>query len=461
MVKRIAVVLAVVLATAGLAGPVAAAAAVAPTISGPALVPRSSTVTIAGHAAAGATVEIWFHRSGRPAASYSLRRLLTADSTGGYRTTYVADTDYRYYARSHGITSAAVLTQVTYVTMTGPWDAVRGSRVVISGTVHPTGAAVAVYFHRAGRPAGDYSLRRSLRPDRLGRWSTSYLADADYRYYATYSGTTSAALQTVLSPPWLQAINSYRQAYGLGPVHQNATLSAADAVHVRYMYLTGQLGHSEDPANQYHTATGNAAAGRSNVAGGFGTGVSDVGWVNLWMTGPFHEIGVLRPTLRTVGFAATAGALGSYAALDVLGDLAAPVPGGWPKSFPSASAAFPFRDYTRNEIPDPLTGCPAVFARADVSAPLLVSLGPAAGSVGSATATLTDDRTHAAPALCVQTESTYRNPDADSTSTGRAILGESHSIVVFAVGSLIGGSSYTLTVRPAGHPVVTVHFRTS
>jgi len=83
-----------------------------PTISGPALVPAGSTVTLTGTARAGATVEVWFHRRNVP--GYTKRRSLVADVAGRWSTTYVAIDDFRYYAVSYGLRSDAGLTQIPH-----------------------------------------------------------------------------------------------------------------------------------------------------------------------------------------------------------------------------------------------------------------------------------------------------------------------------------------------------------
>jgi SpoIID/LytB domain protein len=84
----------------------------APTVSGPALVPAGSTVTITGTARAGATVEVWFHRRNVP--GYTKRRTLVADAAGRWSTTYTAVDDHRYYAVAYGLQSASVLTQIPH-----------------------------------------------------------------------------------------------------------------------------------------------------------------------------------------------------------------------------------------------------------------------------------------------------------------------------------------------------------
>jgi hypothetical protein len=81
-------------------------------VSGPALVPAGSTVTILGTARAGAIVDVWFHRRNVP--GYSKRRTLTADAAGRWTTTYVAVDDHRYYAVSYGLQSNNVLTQIPH-----------------------------------------------------------------------------------------------------------------------------------------------------------------------------------------------------------------------------------------------------------------------------------------------------------------------------------------------------------
>jgi stage II sporulation protein D len=81
-----------------------------PTVTGPAVVARGSTVQLRGTARAGDAVEVWFHRQNVP--GYTLRRRLTADSAGRWSTSYLADVDHRYYAVSYGQRSNIGLTQV-------------------------------------------------------------------------------------------------------------------------------------------------------------------------------------------------------------------------------------------------------------------------------------------------------------------------------------------------------------
>ena len=68
---------------------------------------------------------------------------------------------------------------------------------LITGTA-PAGATVTLHFHKAGTPAADYSIVRSVTAADNGTWSRSITASSDYRYYATVPGATSA---TVLFQP--------------------------------------------------------------------------------------------------------------------------------------------------------------------------------------------------------------------------------------------------------------------
>jgi hypothetical protein len=104
--------------------------------------------------------------------------------------------DQRWYATTdQSCTTTPGLTQVRpYVV--GPASVRRGATVPV--VVHgPAGAGVGVWFKRAG---GDYTLRRTGRLDGYGVYRTSYVGDADQRYYAVTGPdrrTTSAVLTTV------------------------------------------------------------------------------------------------------------------------------------------------------------------------------------------------------------------------------------------------------------------------
>jgi protocatechuate 3,4-dioxygenase beta subunit len=141
------------------------------------------TVTVAGTAAPGAGVGVYFHRAN--SSGYVKRRTLTASSSGTWSTTYVANDDYRIYATS-GTAKSAIVTVLVAPTIAGATtrSAAQGSTYTITGTGIP-GATLSVHFHKAGTASNDYSIVRRVKVGSGGSWSYSFVASVDYRFYAT------------------------------------------------------------------------------------------------------------------------------------------------------------------------------------------------------------------------------------------------------------------------------------
>ena len=163
-------------------------------LSGQPTIQPGSNAQLTGRFKPGATVQVWFRSYG--ATDFAVRRTLTADTFGNVFADFRTVIDQRWYATSdQGCTTAPGLTQVMpYVT--GPAAVHRGATVpvVVRGLA---GATVGVWFKRAG---GSFSLRRSGRLDSNGTYRTSYVADADYSYYAVTGPnrrTTTQVLTTV------------------------------------------------------------------------------------------------------------------------------------------------------------------------------------------------------------------------------------------------------------------------
>jgi hypothetical protein len=147
-------------------------------LDGMASVPIGGETQLVGQFKPGATVQIWFRPYG--GTTFVARRMLTADPNGWVYTSFRSLVDQRWYATSdQGCTSAPGLTQVRpYVA--GPTSVRRGAAVPL--VVHGlAGAPVEVWFRRG---SGSYSLRRTGHLDAAGTYRTSYVADADYTYYA-------------------------------------------------------------------------------------------------------------------------------------------------------------------------------------------------------------------------------------------------------------------------------------
>jgi Cysteine-rich secretory protein family len=161
------------------------------------------------------------------------------------------------------------------------------------------------------------------------------------------------------SADWLTTVNYYREMAGLSPVAENATWSAGAANHSCYMLANG-MSHDEVPGKPGYTVEGDAAGNNGNVMVTSALNRPDRSHVELWMTGPFHAIGVLRPSLETVGFGRCDNAATtpwkSGATLDVLHGLGQARPRTAPILFPGDGSTTSLDRFIA-ETPDPRTYC--------------------------------------------------------------------------------------------------------
>jgi len=100
---------------------------------------------------------------------------------------------------------------------------------------------------------------------------------------------------------WLTAVNYFRAMASLPPVVEDPSLSPGAYNHSCYMLLN-DISHEEVSGAPGYTPEGDSAGRSGNVAVNSATGVSNRSFVELWMTGPFHAIGILRPNLQRVGY---------------------------------------------------------------------------------------------------------------------------------------------------------------
>lgn len=163
------------------------------------------------------------------------------------------------------------------------------------------------------------------------------------------------------SASWLASVNYFRAMAGLAPVTDNAALSNGAYLHSRYMVENNTITHDEVDGGPWWTPEGDLAGNSGNVAVSSGAAATARSHIELWMTGPFHAIGILRHNLRQVGFGLYANAASarwrSGATLDVLQgiDWSAPRPGS-PILFPgNGTTTSLYRFIT--ESPNPLTFC--------------------------------------------------------------------------------------------------------
>jgi hypothetical protein len=236
---------------------------------------------------------------------------------------------------------------------------------------------------------------------------------------------------------WLTTVNAYRAMSGLAPVTANAIWSTEATAHSCYLLLNG-ISHDEIPGNPGYTPAGDIAGNSGNVAVSSSTAATPRNHIDLWMTGPFHAIGVLRPNLATTGFGICANEATSPwrsgATLDVLRGI------DNTRARPASAIVFPGRDSTLalnrfvTESPNPLTMCGWSGA---AGLPLIAML-PSA--VTSANATLVG------PSGPVQT-CVLHGENTDSTA--QSILRSENAVVVVPRTELAPGT-YTATVNTSG-----------
>ncbi len=240
--------------------------------------------------------------------------------------------------------------------------------------------------------------------------------------------------------PLVAVVNEYRVASRLPPVVENRSWSFDAIKHARYMVYSGVLGHSEDPANPYYTAEGNAAATQSNAVGSSDPNVSDRSFVDFWMASPFHAVGILDPRLTAIGYGAYRDAsapIRAAAALNILSGLDGPR-GRDVITFPGNGSTIGLTRYG-HEWPNPLTGCPGFGAPAGL--PLIVQF-PSPETIINVSLTREIDTLE----VCRFDGSSYTNPDPVAQELGRTTLSIRNAAVLIPRAPLVHGATYSVTV---------------
>jgi hypothetical protein len=124
--------------------------------------------------------------------------------------------------------------------------------------------------------------------------------------------------------------------------------------------LYNGISHDEVPGQPGYTPEGDVAGNSGNVAVSSQIDTSARSHVELWMSGPFHAIGVLRPNLQSTGFGkcdiSTTPMWHSGATLDVIRGLtSAPRPAA-PIVFPGNGTTTSLNRFV-TESPSPMTYC--------------------------------------------------------------------------------------------------------
>ena len=201
---------------------------------------------------------------------------------------------------------------------------------------------------------------------RVHKLMTSVAIAVATAFTAGVIATTSTVVFADPSPPfipadadWLTTVNYYRQMSALAPVGVDVGFSDGAYKHSCYMLQNG-ISHDEIPGLPGYTPSGDLAGNNGNVAVSSAYNTTARSHIELWMTGPFHAIGVLRPNLKTVGFGkcdnTATSPWRSGATLDVLRGLGPSVAQASPILFPGDGTTTNLDRFVV-ESPNPLTFC--------------------------------------------------------------------------------------------------------
>jgi hypothetical protein len=263
---------------------------------------------------------------------------------------------------------------------------------------------------------------------------------------ALVTGSTAAATPTppYIPPdaPWLTTVNYYRSMAGLAPVTENPTHSAGAVLHSCYMLLNG-MSHDETPGNPGYTPEGRAAGNNGNVAVSSATGASARSMIELWMTGPFHAIGLLRPNLQTAGFGAcnnpNTSPWRSGATLDVLRGLGPAQPRTQPILWPGNGTTTNLDRFIA-ETPDPRSFC-GWPTNQPAGLPVIAMMPESASTVTAASMVGPSGPLQ----TCVLTSS-------NTNGVASSILGGDNAVVVMPRSPLAPGT-YTVSVQTPARSV--------
>ncbi len=251
-------------------------------------------------------------------------------------------------------------------------------------------------------------------------------------------------------PAWLSYINSMRALGNLAPVTEDVTWSDGDWKHARYMVKNDLIAHEENTSLPYYTPEGAQAAASGDVMVHSDINTADEYAIDLWLSGPFHALGILDPRLVQTGFSSYREYDGGWqmaAVVDVIrGRTGSPPPQAYPVMWPGNNATTPLTTYGGNESPDPLTACPGYSAPSGQPVYLILGSGSVTPSV-SDHAFLKDG----VPVdHCIFDQNTYSNPYPSYQSIARSILNIRDAVVMIPRAPLVPGESYSVSITANG-----------
>ncbi len=263
-----------------------------------------------------------------------------------------------------------------------------------------------------------------------------------------------------LDPDWLRYLNGFRAAAGLPSLSEDSAWSAESGLHSRYMVLSGDVGHSEDPDSPFYTSVGNAAGDAGNIAIGNLSSAPFQWAINYWLSAPFHAVPMLDPQLAVTGFGEyrdPGGILAVGATLDVERGLG-PLPDGveYPILWPGNDSVTWVLRYSLPEFPAALSHCTG-YSQA-TGAPIILQLGDGRLTPNVTATTILRDGEPLAH--CQFDETNYTHPDAWTQRSARAILDQRDAVVLIPFAPLVPDATYAVRVDANGQ-TYTWSFRTA
>jgi hypothetical protein len=271
--------------------------------------------------------------------------------------------------------------------------------------------------------------------------------------------------RAVTDTDWLGRVNEIRLGSQLQPVVENQSWSAGIAAHLYYLantpssYRTGEYesAHTENPASPYYTPEGDKEGRSSDLTF---SSASNVDAINVWLTAPFHAIGILRPNLLEVAFAreTPSGAAG----LDVINGLFYPAPEQL-VLFPGPGSTIDLPRFG-GELPTPLETCEAQHPGVDYGSaglPLIALLTETPDPGLTAQLSKPDGSTDtSAGDLCVITTHNFVTSDSVYGPAAAAILSADSAVVIVPRLPLVAGT-YTARISQPGRPEIAWSFLSS
>jgi len=240
---------------------------------------------------------------------------------------------------------------------------------------------------------------------------------------------------------WLTSVNYFRSMAGLPPVVEDPSLSSGAYNHSCYMLLN-DIAHDEVPGAPGYTPSGDAAGNNGNVAVSSATGVTNRSFVELWMTGPFHAIGMLRANLQRVGYGqcenSSTPRWRSGATLDILRGLGPPQGIGTPTLFPGDGTVTNLTQFIA-ESPNPVQLCG--WGNTGAGLPVIAMMPEGFSANPSASMS--------GPSGPLQTCVLSR---FNTTGTAQSILGGDNAVIVMPRSPLTSGT-YSVTVNTSSRNV--------